>query len=515
MARNRKDIMDIKQVLHLKQKGYSNRKAAAYLDISRNTVNEYVKFFEGLDKDYGELLGMDESELRALFPSSDTKDKDRYELLVSKFEYYEKELTKTGCTLQHLWHEYKTQHTGGYAYTQFVHHYRKWSKKLKVSGILNHKSGEKLFVDFTGKKLNYIDRNTGEIKEVEVFVGLLPCSQYTYVEAVHSQKREDLIKCINGCIRFMGGVPQAIVSDNLKSGVTKAHRYAPVINKTLKDCGLHYNTVIDPARPYKPQDKALVEGAVRLVYQRIYYQLSKQQFFSLGQLNEAISKLLEQYNDYKFQNRDTSRRQQFIDIEKQELQPLPPQPYIIRHYKRGKVQKISHVFLSDEKSYYSVPYQYIGKQVEIQYNQNIVEIYYNSKRIASHHKSQGKGVYVTNIKHMPSAHQAYSEWSLEYFVKRSQYIGPHTVAYIERLILQYNYPEKGYKQAQGILAFKKHYGSQRLENACKRAFVYSRSQYGTIETILKKGLDLQQENDTTSEHQISAHENIRGSKYYQ
>ena len=136
-----------------------------------------------------------------------------------------------------------------------------------------------------------------------------------------------------------GGVPQAIVSDNLKSGVTKAHRYAPVINKTLKDCGLHYNAVIDPARPYKPQDKALVEGAVRLVYQRIYYELSKQQFFSLGQLNEAISKLLEKYNDYNFQNKDTSRRQQFIDIEKQELQPLPSQPYIIRHYKRGKVQR--------------------------------------------------------------------------------------------------------------------------------------------------------------------------------
>lgn len=515
MARNRKDIMDIKQVLLLKQKGYSNRKTASYLGISRNTVNEYVKYFDGLDNDYGELLAMEEAELKALFPSSDSKDKSRYAELSSKFEYYKKELTKTGCTLQHLWHEYKTQHVEGYAYTQFVHHYRKWNKKVYASGILQHKSGEKLFVDFTGKKLNYIDRNTGEIKEVEVFVGILPCSQYTYVQAVRSQKREDLISCINGCVRYMGGVPQAIVSDNLKSGVTKAHRYAPVINKTLKDCGLHYNAVIDPARPYKPQDKALVEGAVRLVYQRIYYELNKQQYFSLGQLNEAILHLLERYNDYNFQNKDTSRRQQFIDIEKGQLQPLPSQPYIIRHYKRGKVQKISHVFLSDDKSYYSVPYQYIGKQVEVQYNEHIVEIYYNSERLASHHKSQGKGVYVTNLKHMPSAHQAYSEWSLEYFVKRAQYIGPHTVAYIERLILQYNYPEKGYKQAQGILAFKKQYGAERLEKACKRAFIYSRSQYGTIETILKKGLDGQELFDDLTDHQISAHENIRGSKYYQ
>ena len=277
MARNRKDIMDIRQVLQLKQKAYSNRKVATYLGISRNTVNEYVKFFDGLDQDYGELLSMDDCSLKDLFPTSDTKDKNRYETLSSRFEYFQKELTQTGCTLQKLWYQYKAQQPGGYAYTQFVKHYRKWSKKVDASGILDHKSGEKLFVDFAGKKLNYIDPSTGESKEVEVFVAILPCSQYTYVQAVHSQKREDVITCINRCLRYMGGVPQAIVSDNLKSGVTKAHRYAPVINKTLKDCGLHYNTVIDPARPYRPRDKALVEGAVRLVYQRIYYELSKQQ----------------------------------------------------------------------------------------------------------------------------------------------------------------------------------------------------------------------------------------------
>ena len=246
-------------------------------------------------------------------------------------------------------------------------------------------------------------------------------------------------------MQYIGGVPQAIVSDNLKSAVTKAHRYAPVINKTLKDCGLHYNAVIDPARPYKSQDKALVEGAVKLIYQKIYYPLNKQQIFSLSQLNESIRTLLEEYNDRTFQNKDISRRQQFIEVEQDLLQTLPPQKYTIRHYKRAKVQKISHIFLSDNKSYYSVPYQYIGKRVEVQYSHKFVEIFHNRVRIASHNKSQGKGVYITDIKHMPSAHQAYSEWSLEYFVKRAQYIGPETVEYIQRLILQYTYPEKGYK----------------------------------------------------------------------
>ena len=515
MARNRKSIMDIRQLLQLKQKGYSNRKVSEYLGISRNTVNEYVRFFKVNEKSYEELLLLDEADLAELFPRVDTKDKQRYETLSKNFSYYQKELTKTGCTLQRLWYEYRQAEPRGYAYTQFVKYYRQWSKKIDASGILQHKSGEKLFADFSGKKLSYIDPATGETMEVEVFVGILPCTQYTYVRAVMSQRREDLITCINGCLQYLGGVPQAIVSDNLKSGVTKAHRYAPVINKTLKDCSLHYQTVIDPARPYRPKDKALVEGAINLVYQRIFYPLSKQQFFSLAQLNEAIGELLEKYNDYPFQNKDTSRRQQYLEVEKDQLQTLPAQPYLIRHYKRGKVQKISHVFLSDDKSYYSAPFQYIGKRVEIRYNQNIVEIYYHNKRIASHHKSQGKGAYVTNIQHMPSAHQAYSEWSLDYFVKRAKLIGPHTTAYIERLILQYSYPEKGYKQAQGILAFKKYYGIQRLEKACQRAFIYSRSQYGTIETILVQGLEQQEEYYDTTDHQIPTHENIRGGKYYQ
>lgn len=243
--------------------------------------------------------------------------------------------------------------------------------------------------------------------------------------------------------------------------------------------------------------------------------MSKLQFFSLEQLNKSIAELLEKYNDVQFQTKDLSRRQLFVEVEKSHLQELPAQSYLIRHYKRGKVQKISHVFLSDDKSYYSVPYSYIGKHVELRYNESIVEIYYNCRRIASHQKSQGKGQYITELAHMPSAHQAYSEWSLDHFVNRAQQIGPYTTDYIERLILQYNYPERGYKQAQGILAFRKYYGTKRLESACERALIYSRSHYHTIQAILQKGLDEQGPVDPAVEHQIQPHDNIRGSTYYQ
>jgi len=515
MAAKRKDIMDIRQILQLKSKGLSNRKIASMLGISRNTINEYISFLKSLDKDFADLLELDDGALEGLFPRQDYTDMARYEALQSKFSYYRKELTKVGCTLQHLWYEYKAAHPEGYGYTQFVSHYRKWSTSKVVSGILEHKAGNQLFMDYTGKLLHYIDKNTGEQISAEVFVCILPCSRYTYVQALASQRKEDFIAGVNGCLQYLGGVPQALVSDNLKSGVTKAHNYAPKINKTFKDCGLHYNSVIDPARPLKPQDKGLVENAVRWVYQRIFYPLSKQTFFSLEQLNEAILPLLEKYNDALLKNRDVSRRQLFVELEQSILQPLPAQPYILRHYKRAKVQKISHIFLSDDKCYYSVPYTHIGKQVEVQYNKHIVEIYYDHTRLASHQRSQGKGHYITDMKHMPSSHQVYNDWSLEYFVKRATPIGLHTVTYIERLINQYNYPEQAYKQAQGILAFRKHYGNERLEKACERGLYYSRSLYGTIETILTKGLDLQEDLYEQVPHHIAPHSNVRGAQYYQ
>lgn len=507
--------MDIRQILQLKSKGFSNRKIATMLGISRNTINEYISFLKSLDKSYEALLDLDDGALEGLFPGQDHRDMVRYEALQSKFDYYRKELTKVGCTLQQLWYEYKSAHPDGYGYTQFVSHYRKWSTSKVVSGILEHKAAAQLFMDYTGKHLYYIDKSTGEQISAEVFVCVLPCSRYTYVQAVASQRKEDFIAGVNGCLQYLGGVPQALVSDNLKSGVTKAHNYAPTINKTFKDCGLHYNCVIDPARPHKPQDKGLVENAVRWVYQNIFYPLSKQTFFSLHQLNEAILPLLEQYNAKKLQNRDLSRRQLFVELEQSVLQPLPAQPYIIRYYRRAKVQKISHIFLSDDKCYYSVPYTHIGKQVEVQYNKHIVEIYYNHIRLASHHRSQGKGHYITNMKHMPSSHQVYNDWSLDYFVKRATTIGPHTVSYIERLIKEYKYPEQAYKQAQGILAFKKHYGHDRLEKACKRGLYYSRSLYRIIETILKNDLDLQQDLYEEVAHHIQPHDNVRGAQYYQ
>ena len=271
MAAKQIDIMKIKQLLLLKSKGVSNRKIARETSVDRNTVNEYVIKLQSSDKSYAALLKLSEVELQSLFPSKEAIDKERYEKLLTLFPGYLNELKKPGCTRLTLWHTYQNEHKDHYSYSQFCLLFSHWQDSKKISGKLTHISGDKLYIDYTGKKLQIVDKTTGDVQDVEVFVAILPASQYTYVEASRDQTRESLVKSVSNALSWIGGVPQSIVPDNLKSAVTKSSKYEPVINKTFRDMGDHYGCVINPTRAYSPQDKALVESAVKLVYQRIFY----------------------------------------------------------------------------------------------------------------------------------------------------------------------------------------------------------------------------------------------------
>lgn len=514
MPAKRIDIMDLRQLILLKQKGKSNRKIAKLLHAGRTTVNNYVQYLSSLDYTWQELLAMDDASLEGLFPTKSSQDLVLYEQLCSYFPCYQKELTKPGFTLLTLWQQYINHHPEGYKYTQFVHYFRQWQEHKKVSSKLDHKAGEKVFVDFTGKKLHYIDRSTGEVIEVEVFVAILPASQYTFVTAVRSQGREDFISAMAACLSFYGGVPEAIVSDNLKAAVSKSHKYQPQINKTLKDFALHYGCVVDPARAYHPQDKALVENAVKIVYQRIFYPLSHHQFFSLAELNRQIRVLLEQYNQYRFQHLPYSRKELFLEVEKPLLSALPATEYSIKYYARGKVQKMGHVFFSADKHFYSVPYRYVGQQVQIEYTHDVVEIFHNRHRIATHLRDYRPGRYTTIKEHMASTHQYYHSWSPEFFAKRGAAISPEVETYITKLIAQYHYPELGYKQAQGILSLIKAYGADRLSNACRLGLKASKYSYQIIANILKNHMDEQLQEEPKKTH-VPVHVNIRGAQAYQ
>ena len=513
MAANRIKIMDLRQLLQLKSKELSNRRCSLILGIHRNSVNPLVHQFKATGKSYKELLELSDSELTELFPLPQTVDKRRYEELCSQFEYFRSELKKPGCTRQTLWIEYQQKYPTGYSYTQFNEHLRRWLKQIKSSGKLEHKAGDKVYIDYTGKKLSYTDKATGELVNVEVFVGILPCSGYTFVEASPSQKLEDFIGSMNNCLRFFGGVPRAIVPDNLKSAVTKGSKYEPTINKSFKGFALHYGCVINPTRVYTPTDKALVEGAVKLVYQRIFYSLSKMNFFSLNDLNKEISSLLEKYNDYLLTNIKVSRKQQFLTIEEPFLSPLVSTNYELKHYKMATVQKMGHVFVAADKNYYSVPYRFIGKKVEVSYCSQSVDIHYNRERIATHKRNYQPGQYITIADHMSSTHQFYKNWSPAFFEKMAYPYGEEVVEYIKRLIAAKDYPEIAYKQCLGIISLHKTYDKERLRNACKRGLNYHRYSYNTIKNILIHKMDMLEIKEEPN-REIAAHENIRGAAYY-
>lgn len=515
MANKKIDMLHLKQLLRLYTQGVSKSKISKQLGLSRNTVKKYINLFHEHRFTYDELSELSSEELEDLFDTTILEPDGPEKILESYFPYVTRELKKTGVTRYILWEEYKEKYPDGYCYSQFCHLYRQWSRKVSPSMHMEHKSGDKMFVDYTGKKLHIIDKETGEEQEVEVFVSILGASRLTFVEATRTQNKEDFLGSLTKSLHYYGGVPAAIVPDNLKSAVKKSHKYEPQITDSLQDFALHYSTTILPTRTYHPKDKALVENAVRIIYTRIFAPLRKQQFFSLEELNKSIAVLLESHNNAPMKREKCSRREIFNEIEKQALSALPQMAYQLKNFAKATVHKTSHVYLSKDKHYYSVPFHYIGKKITLLYSKTAVEIYYGQRRIALHERVYSKYGYTTIKEHMPSSHQYMTEWNSTRFINWAHGIGESTEEYIVKVLEKKQHPEQSYKSCAGILNLAKKVGHQRLENACRRALGYERYGLMPIKSILDKGLDTLQDELFFEEVKLPKHKNIRGGKYYE
>lgn len=514
MANNTIRMTILRQIIRLKAEKYSQRAITRYLGIARNTIAKYMGLIQASGLDSSELLALSDEDLEELFspePKGPVKQ-GGFEVLASKFPYFETELKKVGVTKLMLWSEYKTENPDGYGYSQFNHYFKKWLKEKDVTMHFEHRAGDKVFVDFTGSRMEIVDVDTGEIRQVQVFVAILGASQLTYVQATHSQKKEDFLGATENALVYFGGVPKAIVPDNLKSGVTKSDRYEPEINETFLDLANYYNTTVLPTRAAKPRDKALVENAVTIVYRRIFAPLRKQIFHSLEELNQAIRTALDVHNNTAFQGKDYSRRELFNQIEKEVLYPLPASRYEFKQFKILTVQKNSHIYLHEDRHYYSVPYKYTGEKVKLAYSSSVVEIYHNNTRIAFHGRDRSLHRYTTVKNHMPSAHQFVSEWSAEKFITWAASIGKSTELLIRTILDTRSHPEQAYKSCLGILSYNKKVGSTRLENACQRAVEFNACNYKTVKRILDNGLENIDLNEP--QYNLPLHQNIRGSNYY-
>ena len=373
-----------------------------------------------------------------------------------------------------------------------------------------------MYIDFAGDKQEIVDIETGEIRPVEIFVAILPCSQLTYVEAVISQKKEELIKATENALLYFEGVPEVIVPDNLKSAVTKSDKYEAILNEDFATFAEHYGCTVIPARVYKPRDKALVEGAVKLIYRSIYTKLEERIFHDLISLNSAIRVALERHNNTPFVGRNYSRREQFEEIERDSLRELNPIRYEIKKQVVVTVMKNGHIRLSEDAHYYSVPYQHIGKKVKVFYSSSLVEIYCSYEKIAEHERSYSRFKYTSNKEHLASNQRSFSEWNPDKFIGQAAAIHQDVAIYITKVLEEKKHPEQAYRSCLGILNFARRVGFKRLINACRWADSQGLYNYPAIERILNNRQDeVPLEKDSDMQQTIPFHENIRGKEYYQ
>lgn len=423
------------------------------------------------------------------------------------------ELRRPGVTLLLLHQEYRQQHPEGLSYSHFCEHYRRFRRRRPLLMRQTHLAGDKLFVDYSGKKAAYFDPRTGERIECELFVAVLGASNLTYAEATTTQRREDFLRSHVRAHRFFCGVPRLWVPDNLKSGVTRACRYEPTLQRDYEELALHYGAAIVPARPYKPRDKAKVEVGVLVAQRWILARLRNVRCFSLQELNEHIARLVTELNDRPMRVYQKSRRELFEQLERAHLRPLPALEWELCETKEARVHIDYHVAF--EGHFYSVPYTLQGEPVLVRATGTTVEILHKHKRVAAHVRSPHRGRHTTVTEHMPKAHQRHAGCSPGDLLNWAATVGPHTASLCRAILEERRHPEQGYRSGLGLIRLGRRYDKARIEAACQRAFVAGARSYHSVKTILEHGLDRIPTGDSQSPPRVPPeHENLRGPGYY-
>ena len=522
MANKPKRMDQIRQIIKIYGQTGSLKKTVKLTGIARNTVRGYIRRFKlsGLSTQMVETLS-DEQLSTVMYGEESAYEDERKSHFRDRIDGWISELRQVGVTRLLLWEEYKSSYPDGYEYSQFCERFRKEVQRRDLTMSLDHNPGEVLMVDFAGSKIAWVDECTGEVHYAQVLVCVMPHSQYTFVIAVDSQCIADFIDAINSAFEYLEGLPKVLLSDNLKSYVTRANRYEPTFTQLCEQMAAHYQIDMQAARVRKPKDKASVENAVTNAYRRVYAPLRHEEFHSLSEINEAFKKQLKTLNERPYQKKSGTRKQIFDTYEKELMSPLPPDLFEIKKLTRAKVQKNYHIILGETNNYYSVHYKYVGQRVDVMYTSSHVEIYLKGQRIAFHHRLQNRDGhrYQTHCDHMPEKHKEWIKsqgFKAADFIQKAEHIGPHTRWAIQYVLRSKIHEEQTYKSCMGIIRLASQYSVDRLEAACLRCKQkVDQVNYRMLSNILSKNL-VDPLNDTVDEDTpIPDHTNIRGSEAHQ
>ena len=504
----------IKEVLRLHHLGLAQRQIALSCSVGQSTVSEYLKAASSCGLQWPDVADWDETRLAAaLLPKAESEPRPA-RLAEPDFATIHAELQQhKHLTLQLIWEEYRSQQPVGYRYSRFCELYQRWRRKLEVVLRQDHRAGEKLFVDYAGPTVAIQDPGAGEVRQAQLFVAVLGASNYAFSEATWTQGLPDWIASHLRAFEFFGGVPEIVVPDNLKSGVTKVCRYEPGVNVTYEEMAQHYGVAVVPARPYKPRDKAKVEAGVLLVERWILAALRKRTFFSLGELNQAIAELLVLLNERPFRKREGSRQTLFAALDKPALRALPAERYHYGEWKTGARVGIDYHVESDHH-WYSVPYQLTQREVDVRATASSIEIFHQGIRVASHARSYQHHHHTTATEHQSKAHQRYSEWTPTRIVDWSETIGRSTAQVVQRILTGKRHPEQGYRSCLGIIRLGDKYPHVRVEAAAQRAVTMNVCTYQSMKAILENNLDSQSPETPSEPPPPVNHPNLRGPGYF-
>jgi transposase len=500
---------NIRDVLRLTAAGMSSRKIAASLSIGATTVIDCLHRARRAGLAWPLPDEIDDAILEVrLYPPRPTTKEQRP---LPNWAEVHRELKRPGVTLELLWQEYREQYPDGYSYSRFCDLFREWEKRVSPTMRQTHIAGEKMFVDYAGTKVQVIDGITGEVLAAELFVAVLGASSLTYAEATWTQSLPDWIGAHKRALRYFGGVTAMIVSDNLKSGITKACFYEPNVNRTYQEMADHYDTAVVPARPKKPRDKAKVEAGVQVATRWVIAKLRKRTFFTIAGLNAAIRDCVEQINNRVTRHLGASRRSLFEEIERSALKKLPDTEYVFAEWKQCRAGIDYHVEI--DKHYYSVPYTLMRQELWASYTASTVEVFHRGKRVAAHRRGPPNRGHTTLPEHMPSSHRRYADWTLERIKREAGEIGPNASALVEIILREKRHPEQGFRSCLGIVRLAERFPRERVEAACERALAVGTRSFSSVKSILNTKLDRKRP-EKAAEGPAIVHDNIRGPTFY-
>ncbi|MBV8866128.1 MAG: IS21 family transposase [Acidobacteriaceae bacterium] len=505
----------IKEILRLRYElGLGQTQIARSCQIGQATVHRYLERFAASGVSWPLSADWDEARLEELlFVTKRGRPTGPVDRPAPDFAALQDELRKhPHLTLQLLWEEYRAQQPGGYGYSRFCDLYRRWQESRDVVLRQEHRAGEKLFVDWAGAKIPLSSAEAGVAESASVFVAVLGASNYTFAYATAHQDLPSWIDAHVRAFEFFEGVPQLVIPDNLRTGVDRACRYEPDLNRTYHEMAQHYGVAVLPARPYKPRDKAKVEVGVQVVQRWIVAALRHQRFGSVAEVNEAIHSLLTHLNHRRFRKREGTRASLFAELDRPALQSLPRERYQVSAWKNVRASLDYHVEI--DRHYYSVPYQLTGQLLEARWAATTVEIFHRGLRVASHRRSNTAYRHTTNPEHRPKSHQAHLEWTPSRLVHWAESVGPATAQVVEAILTAKPHPEMGYRSCLGILRLAKIYSAERLEAASRRALQLEAFSYQSLRSILKNSLDRQALLTPETQSSGPLHENVRGAGYY-